>query len=80
MAARWVLARVADAIPKSGEGAVEIIPMLKSPRDSAVKARTQAINQMKDLIVTAPAGLRETLDGPPSAPSLRGAGVSEDIV
>ena len=62
-AARAVLAGVADAIPKSGQGEVEMIRMLKSAKDSAVKARTQAINQMKALIVTAPASLRETLDG-----------------
>ena len=63
MAARAVLAGVADATPKSGEGEVEMIRMLKSAKDSAVKARTQAINQMKALVVTAPAELRETLDG-----------------
>ena len=40
-----------------------MIRMLKSTKDSAVKARTQAINQMKALVVTAPAALRETLDG-----------------
>ena len=61
--ARAVLAGVADATPKSGEGEVEMIRMLKSAKDSAVKARTQAINQMKALVVTAPAELRETLDG-----------------
>ena len=63
MAARAVLAGVADATPKSGEGEVEMIRMLKCAKDSAVKARTQAINQMKALVVTAPAELRETLDG-----------------
>ena len=63
MAARALLAGVADATPKSGEGEVEMIRMLKSAKDSAVKARTQAINQMKALVVTAPAELRETLDG-----------------
>ena len=63
MAARAVLAGVADATPKSGEGEAEMIRMLKSARDSAVKARTQALNQMKALVVTAPALLRETLDG-----------------
>ena len=63
MAARAVLAGVADATPKSGEGEVEMIRMLKSAKDSAVKARTQAINHMKALVVTAPAELRETLDG-----------------
>jgi transposase len=63
MAARSVLAGVANATPKSGGGEVEMIRMLKNTKDSAVKARTQAINQMKALVVTAPAELRETLDG-----------------
>ena len=40
-----------------------MIRMLKGARDSAVKARTQALNQMKSLVLTAPAQLRETLDG-----------------
>ena len=66
MAARSVLAGVADATPKSGQGEVEMIRMLKSAKDSAVKARTQAINQMKALVVTAPAELRETLDRLPA--------------
>ena len=63
MAARAVLAGVADATPKSGDGEVKMIRMLKSTKDSAVEARTQASNQMKALVVTAPDGLRETLDG-----------------
>ena len=63
MAARAVLAGVADATPESGEGEVEMIRMFKSTKDSAVKARTQAINQMKALVVTAPARLREHLTG-----------------
>jgi transposase len=63
MAARAVLAGIANATPKSGEGEVEMIRMLKNTKDSAVKARTQAINQIKALVVTAPAELRETLDG-----------------
>ena len=62
-AARAVLAGVANATPKSGEGEVEMIRMLKSTKDSAVKARTQAINQVRAIVVTAPAELRETLDG-----------------
>ena len=37
--------------------------MLKIAKDSAIKARTQAVNQMRALVVTAPAGLRETVDG-----------------
>ena len=63
MAARSVLAGVADATPKSGEGEVEMIRMLKSAKNSAIKARTQSVNQMKALVLTAPAELRETLDG-----------------
>ena len=63
MAARSVLAGVAASTPKSGEGEVEMIRMLKSAKNSAVKARTQAVNQMKALVLTAPAELRETLDG-----------------
>ena len=58
-----MLAGVANATPKSGEGETEMIRMLKNTKDSAVKARTQAVNQMKALVVTAPAKLRETLDG-----------------
>ena len=63
MAARAVLSGVADGTPKSGEGEVEMIRMLKSTKNSAVKARTQAVNQMKALVLTAPAELREKLDG-----------------
>ena len=63
MAARSVLAGVADATPKSGEGEVEMIRMLKSAKNSAIMARTQAVNQMKALVVTVPAELRETLEG-----------------
>ncbi len=62
MAARSVLAGVATATPKSGEGEVEMMRMLKSTKDSAIKARTQAIHQMKALIVTAPSKLRESFD------------------
>ena len=48
---RWIRA-------KSGQGEVEMIRMIKSAKVSAVKARTQAVNQMKALAVTAPAELR----------------------
>ncbi len=60
-AARSVLAGTAQGTPKTGTHNVEMIRMLKIPRDSAVKARTQAINQMKALVVTAPAELRAAL-------------------
>ena len=58
-----VPAGVADGTPKSGHGEVEMIRMFKSVKDSAVKARTQAGNQMKALVVTPPAELPESLDG-----------------
>jgi len=54
MAARSELAGVADAPPKPGEGELEMIRMLKSAKNSAAKARTQAVNQIKALAVTAP--------------------------
>jgi transposase len=62
-AARSVLAGVARGEPKSGVAEVEMIRMLKSAKDSAVKGRTQAINQMKALVVTAPTELRAVLSG-----------------
>ncbi len=60
-AARAVLAGVATAIPKSGDGTVELIRVLKVARDTAVRARSQALITLKTLLVTAPAELRETL-------------------
>ena len=63
MAARSVLAGVARESPKSGVDEVEMIRVLKIVKDSAMKARTQAINQMKALVVTAPVELREELTG-----------------
>jgi hypothetical protein len=61
MAARSVLGGVALDRPKSGVDEVEMIRMLKGTKDSAMKARTQAVNQMKALIVTAPVDLRAKL-------------------
>ena len=61
-AARSVLSGQADARPKTGTGAVEMIRHLKVARDTAVKSRTQAMVTFKTLIVNAPAVLRQTLD------------------
>jgi transposase len=47
--------------PKTHDGTVESVRMLRVARCGAVKARTQAANQLRDLIVTAPAPLREQL-------------------
>jgi transposase len=71
-AARAVLAGVASAAPKRRDGIVESIRALRTARSGAVKARTAAINQLKGLLVTAPASLREALDGR-STPALVGA-------
>jgi transposase len=62
-AARAVLAHDAVGEPKSGDGQVEMIRSLRSARQSAVKARTQAANQLKlkALLVTAPEDLRHRL-------------------
>jgi transposase len=62
-AARAALARDMVAIPKSGTGNVEAIRALHVPRNSAMKARTQAANQIHTLIDTAPEDLREQLVG-----------------
>ena len=60
-AARAVLAGTATAQPKAGEGVVEMIRALQVVRRSAQKARSQAANQLRALLVTAPAELREQL-------------------
>ena len=63
IAARAVLAGRANGVPKSGEGHVEMIRTLRSARRSAVKAKDQAGNQLKALLVTAPEGLRARFRG-----------------
>lgn len=62
-AARAVLSGQATALAKSGTSSVEMIRHLKLARDSAVKARAQAMQMLKALIVSAPAELREQLEG-----------------
>ena len=61
-AARAVLAGQAAGQPKSGTGTVEMIRHLKIARDTAVKARTQAMQTLKAIIVYSPDALREQLD------------------
>jgi len=60
-AARAVLAGEAAGVPKSGDGRVEMIRALRAVRRSAVKARSQAANQLRSLRVTAPDRLRGRL-------------------
>lgn len=62
-AARAVLSGEASALPKSGDDRVEMIRALRTARSSAVKARTQTINALRALVVSAPAELREQLRG-----------------
>ena len=61
VAARSVLAGQSTAIPKTADGAVEMMRQLKITRDTAVKARTTAMNTLKQIVVNAPPHLREAL-------------------
>ncbi len=62
-AARAVLSGRATAAPKAAEGEIEMLRQIKIAKDTAVKARTQAMVTLKTLTVTAPPILREELDG-----------------
>jgi transposase len=65
-AARAVLAGEASGVANSGDGTVEMIRTLRAARRSAVKARTQAANQLQSLRVTAPEEMRHRLRGLPT--------------
>ena len=60
-AARAVLSGEATAIPKSQSGAAEAMRTVSVARRSAVKAKTQAINQLRAMLVSAPQDIRERL-------------------
>lgn len=60
-AARSVLSGEATAIPKSQSGAAEAMRTVSVARRSAVKAKTQAINQLRAILVSAPQDIRERL-------------------
>src|SRR6266568_5136027 len=62
-AARMVLSGEATATPKRRDGAVESIRVLQIARRSGIKARTQAGQQIRSLVVTAPAELNSALAG-----------------
>ena len=76
-AARTVQAGEATGVPKAQDGVVEMVRSLRVARQSAVKARTQAVNAVKALLVTAPDQLREQLAGLPTAALLRRAAALE---
>ena len=60
-AARAVLADDAKAIPKAQSGLAEALRTLGVARRSAVKAKTQAVNQLRALLVSAPSFIRDVV-------------------
>jgi transposase len=62
-AARAVLAGETSGVLKSADGRVEMIRALRTARRSAIKARTQAANQLQGLRLTAPEELLNRLRG-----------------
>jgi transposase len=61
MAARLFQAGKAKAVPKQTGGIVESIRLLRVARNSAVKSRSAALVQVRDLIISAPQELRDQL-------------------
>lgn len=62
-AARQVLAGTAIGRPKLSTGIVEALRTIKVARDGAVRDRTRAFNQLRDLVTTAPAPIHDQLIG-----------------
>ena len=60
-AAEQVLTGRASGRPKARTGVVEAIRAVKVPRDAAVKNRTAAFSQLRDLITTAPTTIHDDL-------------------
>lgn len=60
-AARAVLSGEANVIPKTADDLVGMLRALRVARRSAIQSTTQITNQIRALIVTAPADLREQL-------------------
>lgn len=78
-AARAVLSGRARARAKSGDGPVQIARMYKLTKASAVKARTQAINQLKAILIAADPALREELAGLGNAELFRSCAGFADV-
>jgi transposase len=62
-AARAVLSGQATATAKSSDGQVEMLRLFKLAKSSAIKSRTQTINQLKSVVVGADPALRDELAG-----------------
>ena len=60
-AARQVHAGTATGKPKITSGIIEAVRTIKVPRDAAIKDRTRAYSQLRDLITTAPAPIHDEL-------------------
>ncbi len=61
LAARAALSGTATAVPKQTSGIVEAIRQLRVVRAGALKARSAALQQLDDLVITAPEQLRREL-------------------
>ncbi|WP_460494869.1 IS110 family RNA-guided transposase [Dactylosporangium cerinum] len=70
-AAHAVLSQRATTTAKTADGPVEILRLLRLARASAVKSRTQAVNQLKAVIVSADPALRDQLAGCTAAALIR---------
>ncbi|WP_257879857.1 IS110 family transposase [Kocuria flava] len=70
-AARAAASGRATGTPKSRDGIVESIRCLRLAYRSAVKARTQCINQIRALLLNGPADLRERLAPLPTATMIK---------
>lgn len=78
-AARAVLANEATAIPKTQSGNVEGLRFYLIARRSAVKARTQAINQIRAILVTAPDNVRKQYLRPSTLACINGCHSIESL-
>ena len=79
-AARKVLSGEITARAKDSRGAVESIRTLRMVRDSAVKARTAALMQLQDFLVTAPASLRESINAKTGRAKVRFYDLRKDLL
>ena len=80
-AARSVLAGDATSIPKAHNGLAEGLRTLNLVRRSAVKAKTQTINQIRALLVSAPQAIRDVAYKPDASKYVAAcAGLSQNSV
>ena len=80
-AARSILAGDATSIPKTHNGLAEGLRTLNLVRRSSVKAKTQTINQIRALLVSAPQAIRDAAYKPDASKCVAAcAGLSQDKV